>query len=79
MWVGMHASVLVLSIKNCKIRVATKNQKILHIRRTASRKSQQEKNNSTSENNSIRKHVLYLKMLFLVELYFLVDFFMKRP
>ena len=71
MWVGMHASVLVLSIKNCKIRVATKNQKILHIRRTASRKSQQEKNNSTRKNNSIRKHILYLKMCFLV------DFIMK--
>ena len=63
MWVGMHASVLVLSIKNCKIRVATKNQKILHIRRTASRKSQQEKNNSTRKNNSIRKHILYLYYL----------------
>ena len=33
----------------------------------ASCKSQQEKNKSTRKNNSIRKHILYLKMCFLVE------------
>ena len=34
---------------------------------------------STRKNNSIRKHILYLKMCFLVELFFLVNFYMKRP
>ena len=38
----------------------------------ASCKSQQEKNNSKRKKNSIRKHILYLKMCFLVELFFLV-------
>ena len=27
---------------------------------------------------STRKHILYLKMCFLVELFFLIDFYMKR-
>ena len=34
---------------------------------------------SIRKNNSTRKHILYLKMCFLVEFFFLVEFYMKRP
>ena len=46
--------------------------------RAASWKNQQEKI-TTRKNNSMRKHILYLKICFLDELFFLVDFYMKRP
>ena len=47
--------------------------------RATSCKSQQEKITKQEKNNSTRKGILHLKMCFLVELFFLVDFYMKRP
>ena len=37
------------------------------------------KNNSIRKNKSTRRHILYLKMCFLVDLFFLIEFYMKRP
>ena len=47
--------------------------------RTALCKKSIRKNNSIRKNKLTRNHILDLKMCFLVDLFFLIDFYMKRP
>ena len=50
-----------------------------HIPGAASCKKSIRKNNPIRKNKSTRRYIVYLKMCFLVDLFFLIDFYMKRP